>query len=107
MSQYERDYLYGNDGPFTDREMLLLSSRDRWVRASLQKEMSSLSLALRRNQLMIGMFMLFCITSLASFLCMLSASSGVKDVLQEEKEHRSSSVTPLIAGKTEAGTEEA
>ena len=69
-------YLYGNDGqPITDREMLLMSVRDR---IALVKEVSSLD----RSLGMFISFMLCCIVSLAFLFCMLIIR---KVIVQEEK----------------------
>lgn len=78
-SQFEETpevpYLYGKDGlPFTDNEIILLSAEDSYHHYVL-REMSCLHRVLRKQQFAIGIFMLFCTTSLLSLFCMLSATS--------------------------------
>ena len=76
-------YLYGNDGlPFTDNEMILLSAQDTYYYFVLN-EMSSLHCFLRKQQFAIGIFMLFCTTSLLSLFCMLSATSRRRSEMNE------------------------
>lgn len=86
LSQFDEApeaYLYGNDGlPFTDTEMILLSTEDSYYYYVL-REMSCLHRVLRKEQFAIGIFMLFCTTSLLSLFCMLSATSRRRSEVNE------------------------